>query len=77
LNILEATPLELSVFLFKKCVAHLLGSEKDPLEFNVEVKAATQRLYGDYRLIKNTNEYKRAEKHVKYFKSTGLGRELY
>ena len=74
---LEASSLELSQALFHKCVEYLIDGNYHLIGIDPEIKRMTQRLYGDYRQIKNTQEYKRAEKHVKHFKSTGLGRELF
>ena len=46
--------------------------DKDPI-----VRFLTQRLYGDYRQIRQTQEFKRAEKHVNQFKNTGIGKLLF
>lgn len=47
------------------------------LTSDITIRVLTQRLYGDYRQVHNTSEYKRAEKHVFFFKNTGLGKELF
>lgn len=70
-------PIEASQILFHTCVSILLSEETWRLTTDITIKLLTQRLYGDYRQIMNTPEYKRAEKHVKYFKNTGIGRYLF
>lgn len=67
---------EASILLFKGCVELILKGNHSHL-INSDMKRLTQRLYGDYRALHQTDEYKRAVKHVKHFKSTGLGKELF
>lgn len=69
---------EASVLLYKRCV-ELIVKETKKYEIIADhlIRVLAQRLYGDYRQVTNTSEYKRAEKHVNYFKNTGLGRELF
>jgi len=67
---------EASVLLFKGCVELILNGNHSHL-IDSDMKLLTQRLYGDYRALHQTDEYKRATKHVKHFKSTGLGKELF
>lgn len=69
------TPEDASVILFKCFVQLLL--DNDEMIRNTTVRLLTQRLYGDYRTYKQTQEYKRAVKHVNHYKNTGLGRELF
>lgn len=70
------TAQEASVLLFKLCVAVLLAEDKiGPID--IKIRQLTQRLHGDYRQLANSPEYKRAVKHVHYFKNTGLGKELF
>lgn len=70
------TSQESSVLLFKLCVEALLSQDKtSPID--IEIRQLTQRLHGDYRQLINCPEYKRAVKHVHYFKNTGLGKELF
>lgn len=71
------TPEEASMVLFHKCVGYMLNSTSYLISADPIVRAITQRLYGDYRQVHNTAEYKRAEKHVHQFKNTGLGKELF
>lgn len=71
------TPQEASEVLFYRCVELMLQGKAYNLSADVGVRVLTQRLYGDYRQVHNTQEYKRADKHVKHFKSTGLGYELF
>lgn len=66
---------EASVILFKRFV-ELILNDKDII-LDSTIRLLTQRLYGDYRTYHNTQEYKRAVKHVKHYKNTGLGKELY
>lgn len=66
---------EASVILFKRFV-QLLLDEKDII-LDSTIRLLCQRLYGDYRVFHNTQEYKRAVKHVNHYKNTGLGRELF
>ncbi len=72
----ELTSQEASVLLFKRCVEILLTEDKIGL-LDVQIRQLTQRLHGDYRQLINCPEYKRAHKHVHYFKNTGLGKELF
>jgi hypothetical protein len=72
----ELTSQEASVLLFKLCVEVLLAEDKiGPID--IKIRQLTQRLHGDYRQLVNCPEYKRAVKHVHYFKNTGLGKELF
>lgn len=71
------TPQEASELLFYKCVKFMLLNQTYNISADTAIKVLTQRLHGDYRQIYNTPEYNRAEKHVKHFKNTGLGRELF
>jgi len=68
---------EASELLFYTCVELFLSEEYPVFITNQNIRVLTQRLYGDYRQIHNTQEYKRAEKHVAYYKNTGLGYELF
>lgn len=68
---------EASEILFIRCVELMLKDQAYLISADVTVRILTQRLYGDYRTIAKTQEYKRAEKHVKTFKNTGLGRALF
>ena len=72
----ELTSQEASVLLFKLCVEILLTEDKIGL-LDIQIRQLTQRLHGDYRQLINCPEYKRASKHVHYFKNTGLGKELF
>jgi len=72
---LEAT--QASEMLFTRCVELMLRNEAYLITADLTSRVLTQRLYGDYRLVCKTPEYKRAEKHVKLFKNTGLGRTLF
>lgn len=71
------SPEEASVILFKRCVELLLLEEGYKITSDTTIRVLTQRLYGDYRQVHNVPEYKRAEKHVYYFKNTGLGKQLF
>lgn len=71
------SPQEASEILFYKCVELMLNGQAHNLSADQTARVLAQRLYGDYRQLHNTQEYKRAEKHVKHFKSTGLGHELF
>lgn len=71
------SPQEASELLFYLCVELMLKDKGYFITADTSIKVLTQRLYGDYRQVQNTQEYKRADKHVKYFKSTGLGHELF
>ena len=71
------TPTEASEVLFQRCVEFLLINQGHNVTTDTTVRLLTQRLYGDYRQIHNTAEFKRADKHVKYFKNSGLGYELF
>lgn len=77
MNWLALTPQEASELLFYLCVEFMLSNKSYNISADVGVRVLTQRLYGDYRQIHNTQEYKRADKHVKHYKSTGLGYELF
>lgn len=70
-------PQEASDLLFYTLVELMLQGKGYNLSAEVTIKVLTQRLYGDYRQVHNTQEFKRAEKHVKHFKTTGLGHELF
>lgn len=70
-------PEEASQLLFYRCVELLLLDKKQAVSTDTTVRLLTQRLHGDYRQVYNTPEFKRAEKHVFYFKNTGLGKELF
>jgi hypothetical protein len=72
------SPEEASLILFKRCVGLLLDKQSQhQMMSDLTIRILTQRLYGDYRQFHNTQEFKRAEKHVYYFKNTGLGKELF
>jgi hypothetical protein len=77
INWKDLSPKEASVMLFTRCVELILKDEGYKISADTSIKILTQRLYGDYRQIHNTPEFKRAEKHVKHYKSTGLGHELF
>lgn len=68
---------EASRILFMKCTELMLIGKGHNLTSDLTIRVLTQRLYGDYRQVHNTSEYKRAEKHVFFFKNTGLGKELF
>jgi hypothetical protein len=74
-NVISAE--EASLALFNRCVDLLLDNKNKDIYTDVTIRLLSQRLYGDYRQIPNTAEYKRAVKHVHHFKNTGLGRELF
>lgn len=74
-NVLPAV--EASNLLFHRCVELLLSDKRGYINTDTTIRLLTQRLHGDYRQVYNTPEFKRAEKHVFYFKNTGLGRELF
>lgn len=74
-NVLPAV--EASGLLFYRCVELLLSDKRAYIMTDTTVRLLTQRLHGDYRQVYNTPEFKRAEKHVFYFKNTGLGKELF
>lgn len=71
------SPQEASEIIFNKCVDLLLDDRGLEIYTDLTIRLLTQRLYGDYRQIHNTAEYKRAVKHVHHFKNTGLGKELF
>ena len=71
------SPEEASKLLFMKCTELMLNGSGNNLTADITIRVLTQRLYGDYRQVHNTSEYKRAEKHVFLFKNTGLGKELF
>jgi hypothetical protein len=54
-----------------------MAGKSGEVMLDLTIRILTQRLYGDYRQVHNTSEFKRAEKHVYYFKNTGLGKELF
>lgn len=68
---------EASKILFDKCVEFMLLDQAYKISADVNIRILTQRLYGDYRQVHNTPEYKRADKHVYFFKNTGLGKQLF
>ena len=68
---------EASEIIFIKCVELLLEDKGYEITADPTIRLLTQRLYGDYRQIQNTAEYKRAKKHVHHYKNTGLGKELF
>lgn len=63
--------------LFMRVVELFLTGKGWGISADPTVRILTQRLYGDYRQIHQTREFKRAERHVYFFKNTGLGRELF
>jgi len=71
------SPEEASVILFMRCVQLMLEGKTWMIAADATVRLLTQRLYGDYRQLHQTSEFRRAERHVKFFKTTGLGRELW
>jgi uncharacterized lipoprotein YajG len=71
------TPEEASKMLFMRIVELHLTSKGYLIAADPTVRILTQRLYGDYRQVHLTQEYKRAEKHVYFYKNTGLGKELF
>lgn len=68
------SPQEASQMLFKRILELIIRSVE--VSSDTTVKLLAQRLYGDYRLVKQTAEYKRAKKTLFYFRNTGLGKEL-
>lgn len=68
---------EASEILFFRCVELMLIGQTYNITSDLTIRILTQRLYGDYRQITNTQEYKRADKHVRYFKNTKLGKLLF
>ncbi len=68
---------EASQMLFFRLVELLLTNKGWTISADTTVRILTQRLYGDYRQIQNTQEFKRAERHIYIFKNTGLGKELF
>jgi hypothetical protein len=68
---------EASLLLFQRCVELMLNNSSYLITTDANIRILTQRLYGDYRQVARTQEFKRAEKHVFFFKNTGLGRELF
>lgn len=76
-NWIALSPEEASKVLFTRCVEFMLLGQKYNISADLTIRILTQRLYGDYRQVHNTQEYKRAEKHVFLFKNSGLGKELF
>lgn len=68
---------EASEIIFSRCVELLLNNQGYLITTDVNIRILTQRIYGDYRQIINTPEYKRAERHVKFFKNSKLGKYLF
>jgi hypothetical protein len=68
---------EASLMLFTRCADLMLKGNGYMVSADVTIRILTQRLYGDYRQIGQTQEYKRAERHVTHFKTTGLGKALF
>jgi hypothetical protein len=77
LNWQALSPQEASNLLFYRCVELMLQDKGYNITADNTVRVLTQRLYGDYRQVHNTAEFKRAEKHVFHFKNTGLGKQLF
>lgn len=63
--------------LFFRLVEMFLADAGWKITADPTVRILTQRLYGDYRQVHNTQEFKRAERYVHMFKNTGLGKELF
>lgn len=68
---------EASEILLIRCIELMLKDQGYLISADPTIRILTQRLYGDYRTIAKTKEYREAEKHVKMFKNTGLGRALF
>lgn len=75
-DLLKLTTEKASKLLFNKCVELLLAKCDILCNNDPTIKVLTQRLYGDYRLLHLTSEYKKALNHVEQFTKSGLGREL-
>jgi hypothetical protein len=73
---LGLSPQEASEELFKLIVGHFLKEEGYRISADQNVKILTQRLYGDYRQVHMTNEFKRAERHIKFLKNSPLWKAL-
>jgi hypothetical protein len=68
---------EASKILFKLCYDLFLKDQGYMIAANANVRLLTQRLYGDYRQIHQTSEFRRAERQHRFFRTTGLGKELW
>jgi hypothetical protein len=54
----------------------MVGGKGYSISSDANVRLLTQRLYGDYRQVHMTNEFKRAEKQMKLIKSSPLWKAL-
>jgi hypothetical protein len=67
---------EASENLFSLILDLFLKNEGYRISACPNIRVLTQRLYGDYRQVHVTAEFKRAEKHCHWWKNSGLGKAL-
>jgi hypothetical protein len=73
---LGLTPQEASEMLFKLILDKFLQDKGYDITACPNIRILTQRLYGDYRQVRMTAEYKRAEKHNKWWRNCPLRKAL-
>lgn len=72
----KMTSEEASVYLHKLLIEAFLSNDELSDSKKTKIKALAQRLYGDYRAVHNTSEYKRAKKYVNFCKSLRVYKAL-
>lgn len=65
-----------SKMLFKLILNKFLNEAGYDITSCPNIRILTQRLYGDYRQVHMTAEFKRAEKHYKWYINTPLYKAL-
>jgi hypothetical protein len=70
------TPQEASEELYKLIIGLMITDKGYAISSDQNIRLLTQRLYGDYRQVHMTNEFKRAEKQMKLVKSSPLWKAL-
>lgn len=73
----KMTAEEASAYLQKLLIEAFLSGDNLADAKKIKLKALAQRLYGAYRTVHNTNEYKRAKKYVKFYKSLRVCKTLF
>jgi len=76
LNWFGLSPQEASEMLFKLILDKFMQDKGYEITACPNIRVLTQRLYGDYRQVSVTAEYKRAEKHNKWWRNTPLRKAL-
>jgi uncharacterized lipoprotein YajG len=73
---LGLSPQEASCELYRLIMELAFADKGYAIAADANIRLLVQRLYGDYRQVHMTNEYKRAEKQMRLIKSSPLWKAL-